>query len=70
VGPDLTVRPTDIAGEGAFTALTLCCRSLAGPLRGFMRTETGGALVLLAATLAALAWANEPRRSRTQLPVW
>jgi Na+/H+ antiporter NhaA len=28
------------------------------PLRRFLRTETGGAVVLLAATLTALAWAN------------
>jgi Na+/H+ antiporter NhaA len=28
------------------------------PLREFMRTETGGAAILLAATLAALVWAN------------
>ena len=28
------------------------------PLRTFLRTETGGSAVLLAATLAALAWAN------------
>lgn len=28
------------------------------PLRRFVRTETGSAAVLLAATLAALAWAN------------
>ncbi|WP_067284534.1 Na+/H+ antiporter NhaA [Streptomyces jeddahensis] len=28
------------------------------PLRDFLRTETGSAMVLLAATLAALAWAN------------
>src|SRR5690242_18564852 len=28
------------------------------PLREFLRTETGGALVLLAATVAALVWAN------------
>jgi Na+/H+ antiporter NhaA len=28
------------------------------PLREFLRTETGGAAVLLAATVAALAWAN------------
>jgi Na+/H+ antiporter NhaA len=28
------------------------------PLRGFLRTETGSASVLAAATLAALAWAN------------
>ena len=29
-------------------------------MRDFLRTETGGAAVLLAATLAALAWANSP----------
>jgi Na+/H+ antiporter NhaA len=28
------------------------------PLRSFLRTETGGAAVLLAAALAALAWVN------------
>ena len=33
-------------------------RSLETPLRRFLRTETGSAAVLLAATLAALAWAN------------
>jgi hypothetical protein len=33
-------------------------RRLETPLRQFLRTETGSAAVLLAATLAALAWAN------------
>jgi Na+/H+ antiporter NhaA len=33
-------------------------RSLETPLRRFLRTETGGAAILLAATVAALAWAN------------
>jgi len=28
------------------------------PLRQFLRTETGSAVVLLAATVAALAWVN------------
>ena len=32
--------------------------NLTTPLRQFLRTETGSAAVLLAATLAALAWAN------------
>jgi Na+/H+ antiporter NhaA len=31
-------------------------------LRGFLRTEAGGAVVLLAATIVALAWANSPWR--------
>jgi Na+/H+ antiporter NhaA len=33
-------------------------RSLRTPLREFLRTETGSAAILLAATIAALAWAN------------
>jgi Na+/H+ antiporter NhaA len=33
-------------------------QNLQTPLRQFLRTETGSAVVLLAATLAALAWAN------------
>jgi Na+/H+ antiporter NhaA len=37
---------------------TAWARNLAAPVRDFMRTESGGALALLAATIAALAWAN------------
>jgi Na+/H+ antiporter NhaA len=33
-------------------------RNLQTPLRVFLRTETGGALVLLAASIAALVWVN------------
>ena len=35
-------------------------RKLARPLRTFLQTEVAGGLVLLAATLVALAWANSP----------
>jgi Na+/H+ antiporter NhaA len=35
-------------------------RRPAGPVRDFLSTETGGAAVLLGATVAALAWANAP----------
>jgi Na+/H+ antiporter NhaA len=42
----------------SFTGRTAWARSLQTPLREFLRTETGGAAVLLAATLAALAWVN------------
>jgi Na+/H+ antiporter NhaA len=38
--------------------LTAWSRSLPTPLREFVRTETGGAAVLLAATVTALAWVN------------
>jgi Na+/H+ antiporter NhaA len=41
-----------------FSLRTVWARSLDTPLRRFLRTETGSAAVLLAATLAALAWAN------------
>ncbi len=33
-------------------------RSIAAPVRNFLTTETGGAAVMLAATVLALAWAN------------
>jgi Na+/H+ antiporter NhaA len=44
--------------EQAYVGRTAWTRNLATPLRTFMATETGGAVVLLAAALAALAWAN------------
>jgi Na+/H+ antiporter NhaA len=47
-------------GGRSFSARTPWGRGIAGPLRGFMRTETAGALVLLGATLVALAWGNSP----------
>ncbi|MEV6206954.1 Na+/H+ antiporter NhaA [Kitasatospora sp. NPDC051914] len=37
---------------------TACGTDMRTPLRDFLRTETGSAAVLLAATLAALIWAN------------
>ena len=41
-----------------FSPRTVWARRLETPLRRFLRTETGSAAVLLAATLVALAWAN------------
>src|SRR5947209_16761036 len=41
-----------------FSGRTAWARSLETPLREFLRTETGGAAVLLAATTAALVWVN------------
>jgi Na+/H+ antiporter NhaA len=43
---------------GRFTRTTAWARGLGTPLRDYLRTETGGAAVLLAAAVAALAWAN------------
>ena len=42
----------------AFSGRTAWARSLQTPLREFLRTETGGAAVLLAAAVAALVWVN------------
>ena len=42
----------------SFTRTTAWARGLGTPLRDYLRTETGGAVVLLAAALAALVWAN------------
>ncbi len=42
----------------SFSGRTAWARSVQTPLREFLRTETGGAAVLLAATVAALAWVN------------
>ena len=41
-----------------YSGRTAWARNLQTPLREFLRTETGGAAVLLAATVAALVWVN------------
>jgi Na+/H+ antiporter NhaA len=46
------------ASSDGFTGRTAWARSIQTPLREFLRTETGGAAVLLAATAAALVWVN------------
>jgi Na+/H+ antiporter NhaA len=43
-----------------FGGRTAWARNLAAPVRDFLTTETGGASVLLAATVVALIWANSP----------
>ncbi len=48
-------------GEAAVdSGRTAWARNLATPVRDFLGTETGGAIVLLAATIVALVWANSP----------
>jgi Na+/H+ antiporter NhaA len=46
------------SGRSQFSGRTAWARSAQTPLRNFLHTETGGAAVLLGATIAALAWAN------------
>jgi Na+/H+ antiporter NhaA len=53
-GADLTIEPQ----AARFSGRTAWARNLETPLRQFLRTETGGAAVLLAATIAALVWVN------------
>ncbi len=43
-----------------FQGTTAWARNLAAPLRDFLRNETGSAVVLLVAAIAALLWANSP----------
>ena len=45
-------QPSGFSGRTAWT------RNVGTPLRDFLRTETGGAAVLLAAAVAALVWVN------------
>ncbi len=48
---------------------TAWARNLATPVRDFLHTETGGASMMVVATLAALAWANSPW-SHSYVTVW
>jgi Na+/H+ antiporter NhaA len=48
------------AASGVYAGRTAWARSLAAPVRSFLSTETGGAMVMLAAAVAALVWANSP----------
>lgn len=44
----------------AYGGRTAWARNLAAPVRSFLSAETGGAVVMLGATIAALLWANSP----------
>jgi Na+/H+ antiporter NhaA len=48
------------ATNGRLRGTTAWARNLAAPLRDFLATETGGAMALLVAAVAALVWANSP----------
>src|SRR5438477_215166 len=50
-----------------FSGRTAWARSLETPLREFLRTETGGAAVLLAGAVAALIWVNVDASSYNSL---
>jgi Na+/H+ antiporter NhaA len=50
----LSIGSTQLRGRTAWA------RNLAAPVRDFLSTESGGAVVMLAATVVALVWANSP----------
>jgi Na+/H+ antiporter NhaA len=52
-----------------FRERTAWARNIAAPVRDFLNTESGSAIVLLAATVAALLWANSPWSSSYE-SVW
>lgn len=45
---------------GAASGRTAWARNLGAPVREFLSAETGGAIALIAAVVAALVWANSP----------
>jgi Na+/H+ antiporter NhaA len=49
---------TESSSGALFSGRTAWARRMETPLRSFLRTETGSASVLAAATVAALVWAN------------
>jgi Na+/H+ antiporter NhaA len=53
----------------SFGGRTAWARNLAAPVRNFLSTETGGAMVMLGAAIAALLWANLPG-SHSYESVW
>jgi Na+/H+ antiporter NhaA len=61
-----TAATTDPAAP--FQGRTAWIRSLEAPVREFLRTETGGAAVLVGATVLALLWANVDQSSYAK--VW
>jgi Na+/H+ antiporter NhaA len=56
------VSTTPAPRAPAQTGRTAWARNMASPVRDFLGTETGSAVVLLGAALLALAWANSPLR--------
>jgi Na+/H+ antiporter NhaA len=52
---------------GGLSGKTAWARNLAAPVRDYLTTETGGAAVLLCATIVALLWANAPGDSYESL---
>src|SRR5512132_979046 len=52
------VRPDSRAGRSRWRQRTAWARDRSAPLRAFVRTESGSAVVLVGGIVAALVWAN------------
>jgi Na+/H+ antiporter NhaA len=55
--------------ELQYEGRTAWARNLASPVRDFLATESGGAAVMIVATIAALIWANSPAHN-SYATVW
>jgi Na+/H+ antiporter NhaA len=55
---DTTAATDAVESSRPLAGRTAWARNLEAPVRGFLRTESGSAAMLLAAALAALAWVN------------
>jgi Na+/H+ antiporter NhaA len=62
-----TFTVSDTLSEAGFSGHTALGRTVPTPLREFLRTETGSAVLLLAATVAALVWVNVDTHSYSAL---
>jgi Na+/H+ antiporter NhaA len=58
--PDSGSDRSTSARAATYTGRTAWARNLAAPVRDFLSAETGGAVVLVGAAVAALLWANSP----------
>ena len=52
----------DVSVEAGYDGHTAWARNLAAPVRDFLSTESGGAGLMVVATIVALVWANSPWR--------
>lgn len=58
MGDEVKKAPTPSAAVRALSGHTAWSRNIPAPLRSYMSTEVSGAIALLAASVAALLWAN------------
>jgi Na+/H+ antiporter NhaA len=60
--------PNDLRATGTLSGHTAWARTKAAPVRAYLQAEAGSSIVLLAATIAALLWANAA--SSSYLSFW